>query len=88
MNKMAIIELARNFLASRVTAIQFSENICIERRKLYDIKDQDQNVLNCGEELFMIADLFEPDPDRESYELDETGLRNEVKATLEKFHLL
>ncbi|HEI8763754.1 TPA: colicin immunity domain-containing protein [Klebsiella oxytoca] len=88
MNKMAIIELARNFLASRVTAIQFSENICIERRKLYDIKEQDQNVLNCGEELFMIADLFEPDPDRESYELDETGLRNEVKATLEKFHLL
>lgn len=88
MNKMAIIELARNFLASRVTAIQFSENICIERRKLYDIKDQDQNVLNCGEELFMIADLFEPDPDRESYELDETGLKNEVKATLEKFHLL
>lgn len=85
---MAIIELARNFLASRVTAIQFSENICIERRKLYDIKDQDQNVLNCGEELFMIADLFEPDPDRESYELDETGLKNEVKATLEKFHLL
>lgn len=58
MNKMAIIELARNFLASKVTALQFSENICVERRKLYDIKEQDQNVLNCGEELFMIAELL------------------------------
>ncbi|MEQ0113379.1 colicin immunity domain-containing protein [Klebsiella sp. JN_Kp123] len=88
MNKMAIIELARNFLSSKVTALQFSENICVERRKLYDIKEQDQNVLNCGEELFMIAELFEPDPERKSYELDEVGLRKEVKATLEKFHLL
>ncbi|MEQ5055900.1 colicin immunity domain-containing protein [Klebsiella michiganensis] len=43
---------------------------------------------HCAGELFIIADCFNPEPDRESYELDETGLRNEVKATLEKFHLL
>ncbi|ELY1865295.1 colicin immunity domain-containing protein [Serratia sp. CY81489] len=88
MNKMSIIELAKNFLASKVTAIQFSEQICVERRKLYGVKDQDKNVLNCGEELFMVAERFEPEADRADYELDESGLRKEVKATLEKFKLL
>ncbi len=88
MNKMAIIELARDFLASKVTALQFSEDICFERRKLYDVKDQDKNVLNCGEELFMVAEIFNPDADRADYELDEQELRKEVKATLEKFKLL
>ncbi|EJG5926655.1 colicin-D [Salmonella enterica] len=88
MNKMAIIELAKNFLNSKVTALQFSEDICVERRKLYGLNDQDKNVLNCGEELFMVAELFDPDDDRADYELDEAGLRKEVKATLEKFKLL
>ncbi|MRT56576.1 colicin-D [Enterobacteriaceae bacterium RIT693] len=88
MNKMAIIELSRNFLASKVTAIQFSEDICAERRKLYGLKDQDQNLLNCGEELFMAAELFEADTDRADYELDEVELKREVKDILEKFKLI
>lgn len=88
MNKMAIIELAKSFLTSEVTALQFSENICIERRKLYGVKEQEKNILNCGEELFMVAELFNPDTDKADYELDEQGLRKEVKATLEKFKLL
>ncbi|CAI1076497.1 MULTISPECIES: colicin immunity domain-containing protein [Serratia] len=88
MNKMAVIELARNFLNSKVNALQFSEDICIERNNLYGIKDQDKNVLNCGEELFMAAEIYNPDSDRVDYELDEAGLRKEVKAILEKFNLL
>ncbi|HGM5418147.1 TPA: colicin immunity domain-containing protein [Serratia liquefaciens] len=87
MNKMAIIELARDFLNSKVNALKFSEEICIERRKLYGI-DQNKSVLNCGEELFMVAEIYNPDSDRADYELDESGLRKEVKATLEKFNLL
>nr|WP_241391570.1 colicin immunity domain-containing protein [Yersinia frederiksenii] len=85
---MAIIELAKNFLNSKVTALQFSEDICVERRKLYGLNGQDKNVLNCGEELFMAAELYNPDDDRADYELDEAGLRKEVKAILEKFKLL
>lgn len=88
MNKMAIIELAKDFLNSKVTALQFSESICTVRRDLYGVKDQDKNTLNCGEELFMVAEIYNPDSDRASYELDEAGLRKEVKATLEKFKLL
>ncbi|MCS4269318.1 colicin immunity domain-containing protein [Serratia sp. BIGb0163] len=87
MNKMAIIELARGFLESKVNALQFSEEICVERRKLYGI-EQERNVLNCGEELFMVAEIYNPDSDRADYELDESELRKEVKATLDKFNLL
>jgi len=87
MNKMALIELAKNFLASKVTAFQFSEDICVERRKLYGVKEQDENVLNCGEELFMAAERFEPDSNRANYEFDEDGLKEAVKAILEKFKL-
>ncbi|CAI1681189.1 Microcin-D immunity protein [Serratia quinivorans] len=87
MNKMAIIELARSFLESKINALQFSEEICIERRKLYGI-EQEKNILNCGEELFMVAEIYNPDSDRADYELDESELRKEVKATLDKFNLL
>lgn len=83
-----MIELAKNFLNSNVTAIQFSEEICTERRNLYGVKDQDQKVLNCGEELFMTAERFNPDSDRADYELDEVGLKREIKTILEKFQLL
>ncbi|EYV00343.1 colicin-D, partial [Escherichia coli O121:H19 str. 2010C-3609] len=53
MNKMAMIDLAKLFLASKITAIEFSERICVERRRLYGVKDLSPNILNCGEELFM-----------------------------------
>ncbi len=36
----------------------------------------------------MVAERFEPEADRTDYELDESGLRKEVKDTLEKFKLL
>ncbi|AIU87447.1 colicin-D [Pectobacterium odoriferum] len=88
MNKFAIIALAKGFLNQKTTALKFSEDICIERRALYGVKDQPKDILNCGEELFMVAELYNPDTDRADYELDEVGLRKEVKATLEKFNLL
>lgn len=88
MNKMAMIELAQNFLNSKVTALQFSEDICVERNKLYGLNDQGENVFNCGEELFMVAELYDPDDDRADYELDETGLKKEVKTILKKFNFL
>jgi len=69
-----------------MSALQFSEDICVERRKIYGIKDQNINFLNCGGEFFMVAEIFYAD--RADYELDETELRNEVKSTLEKFNLL
>ncbi|EEU0989772.1 colicin-D [Escherichia coli] len=87
MNKMAIIDLAKSFLASKITAMEFSERICVERRKLYGVKNLSQDVLNCGEELFIAAERFEPDSDRADYEFDDNRLRIEVQSILEKFKL-
>ncbi len=87
MNKMAIIDLAKSFLASKITAIEFSERICVERRRLYGVKDLSQDILNCGEELFIAAERFEPDADRADYEFDDNGLKIEVRSILEKFKL-
>ncbi len=81
MNKMAMIDLAKLFLASKITAIEFSERICVERRRLYGVKDLSPNILNCGEELFMAAERFEPDADRADYEIDDNGLKVEVRLS-------
>lgn len=85
---MAIIELARSFLRKEIGALEFSEEICIERRALYGVKDQDRSVMNCGEELFMVAEVYNPDLDRADYELDDAGLRAAVITTLEKFNFI
>jgi len=88
MSAMRIIELSRDFLNGKVSAYRFSEDICVERRKLHEIKNQNKDVLNCGEELFMLAEIYNPDEDRADYELDERQLREKVKEALMKFQLL
>ncbi|KFD12128.1 hypothetical protein GSMA_03727 [Serratia marcescens subsp. marcescens ATCC 13880] len=44
--------------------------------------------MNCGEELFMIAEVYNPDSERADYELDDAGLRAAVITTLEKFNFI
>lgn len=88
MSATKIIELGRYFLNGKVSAYKFSEEICVERRKLHEAKNQNKDVLNCGEELFMLAEIYNPDEDRADYELDESQLREKVKETLVKFQLL
>lgn len=88
MSRMKLIELGKEFLDKKISADKFAEDIVVERRKLYGVEEPNKDVSQCGGELFIIADCYNPDPDRDSYELDESGLRKEVKATLEKFKLL
>ena len=88
MNRIKLIELGRQFLEKKISAEKFAEDIVFERRKLYGVHETDKAVDKCGGELFIIADCYNPDMNREDYELDETTLRIEVKALLEKFNLL
>ncbi|MPQ71567.1 MULTISPECIES: colicin immunity domain-containing protein [Pseudomonas] len=88
MNTMKLIELGRGFLNGKVSAHKFSEDICVERRGLRGVKNRSEDVLNCGGELFMLAEIYNPDEDRADYELDENQLREKVKETLVKFQLL
>ena len=88
MNKMKLVELGRDYALGEIDAYKFSESICVERRKLYGLSGREQNVMDCGEELFMLAEIYNPDNDRADYELDEDQLLDEVKATLLKFKLI
>ncbi|CAI2539854.1 Microcin-D immunity protein [Serratia liquefaciens] len=88
MSRMKLVELGKAFLDNKISADKFAEDIVVERRKLYGVDDPNKAVSQCGGELFIIADCYNPDSDRDDYELDEAGLRKEVKATLEKFKLL
>lgn len=88
MSKIKLIELGKDFLNKKITADDFVSNIVLARRELYGVEEPNKDINLCGGELFIIADCYNPEPDRESYELDEAGLRNEVRATLEKFKLL
>ncbi|MGR7482670.1 colicin immunity domain-containing protein [Klebsiella aerogenes] len=88
MSRMKLIELGREFLKNNVTADEFVDGIIKERRALYGTEEDNKDINHCGGELFIIADCYNPESDRDSYELDEVGLRREVKSTLEKFNLL
>ena len=88
MSRMKLIDLGKEFLEKKISADKFVEDIVVERRKLYGVEEPNKDVSQCGGELFIIADCYNPEADRDSYELDESGLRKEVKATLEKFKLL
>lgn len=88
MSKIKLIELGKDFLNKKITADDFVSNMVLARRELYGVEEPNKDINHCGGELFIIADCYNPEPDRESYELDEAGLRNEVRATLEKFKLL
>jgi len=90
MSRIKLVELGRDFLSNRISAEQFCEDIVIERRKLWGVREPDKAVDRCGEELFMAADCYDPEPDRSRYscEMNEAELRAEVKALLEQFNLL
>ncbi len=88
MSRVKLVELGRDFLSNRISAEQFCEDIVIERRKLWGVREPDKAVDRCGGELFISADCYNPDSDRDDYELDEAELRAEVKALLEQFNLL
>ncbi|CAI1679276.1 colicin immunity domain-containing protein [Serratia plymuthica] len=88
MSRMKLVELGKSFIDKKISAEKFAEDIVIERRKLYGIEEPNKSIDKCGGELFILADCYNPEPDRDDYELDEAGLRKEVKAILEKFNLL
>ena len=88
MSRVKLIEIGKKFIENKISAETFAEEIVISRRGLYGVEEPNKSIDMCGGELFILADCFNPDSDRDSYELDESELKKEVKATLEKFNLL
>jgi Bacterial self-protective colicin-like immunity len=82
-----LYEFAKRFAAGEIPAEAFADPF-MERWKQErdsapdtDVRDSDE-VSESLSTIFCLADLFNPEEEREEYELDESGLRSEVRKAL------
>lgn len=82
-----LYEFARRFAAGEIPAEAFADPF-MERWKQErdsapdaDVRDSDE-VSESLSTIFCLADLYNPEAEREEYELDESGLRSEVRKAL------
>lgn len=86
-----LINFAKYFVESKIDATNFAEPYMLmwkEDRDTKALSIDGKEIDEASSTIFCLADCFNPDSDRENYELDEPTLRREVKTTLEKFNLL
>jgi len=82
-----LYEFAKRFAAGEIPAEAFADPF-MERWKQErdsapdtDVRDSDE-VSESLSTIFCLADLYNPEGEREEYELDESGLRSEVRKAL------
>lgn len=87
---ITILALAKSFSTERLTAYEFS-NAYMELWKFERdsnlLQNDESDLSECLSSIFCIADLYNPEPDREEYELDDEHLRGKVVELLEKYKL-
>lgn len=81
--------MAKNFINNSDPAEVFVRTYMKTWRALpaQDLTAEGVNPDRASSDIFMLADLYNPAPDREEYELDENQLRENIKNTLTKFNL-
>lgn len=76
-----ILDFARSFTDERLSASAFAKAYIelwrIERDKK-SILNYDEKLSECLSTIFCLADLYNPDIDRDDYELDDEQLRSKV----------
>ena len=87
---VTILALAKLFVAERLSGKEFTNSFIelwkFERDNALLQIDKD-DVSECLSSVFCLADLYNPNPDRDDYELDEDQLRVEIKELITKFRL-
>ena len=85
---MTILAFAVSFSKQRLSATEFA-NAYIELWKIEgdkNILQKDEDELSeCLSTIFCLADLYNPDADRDDYELNEDELRTKVKQLIAEF---
>ena len=88
---LTVLALAKSFIKERLSADQFVDAY-METWKYERDSDVSQNdntrLSECLSSVFCLADLYNPESDRDDYELDEEKLRHQVFElikNLEKF---
>jgi hypothetical protein len=81
----SLLELVKSFMEKEVSADRFSRSymeLWKVERDTYLLQKDDKTLSQCLSSIFCLADLYNPDPDRESYELDENLLRARISELL------
>ena len=85
---ITIFALAKSFVEERLSAPDFANAYIelwgFERDSGLLLKDED-NLSECLSSIFCLADLYNPNLDKEEHELDETQLRERVSVLMESF---
>ncbi|QXI36596.1 colicin immunity domain-containing protein [Pseudomonas xantholysinigenes] len=87
MSSHDMISLGKDLINGKIDGLTFSEDICVARRDKTNSTPTDRNILNCGEELFMAAETYNPNEDREDYEINEEQLKMQVSEILNKYNI-
>ncbi|GGY45672.1 colicin immunity protein [Bacterioplanes sanyensis] len=78
---ITILALAKSFSSGRLTSSEFS-NAYIElwrfERDNNLLQKDESSLSECLSSIFCVADLYNPDADREEYELDDEQLLSKV----------
>ncbi|WPU24779.1 colicin immunity domain-containing protein [Cedecea neteri] len=84
---LIILEFVRSFVDERITPQVFAEAYIelyrIERDNNFLLKEE-TGVSECLSSIFCLADLYNPDADKEEYELDDKKLLELVAEELKK----
>lgn len=83
-----LIHFAQEFVKGVLSAEEFADPYIAmwsTERDTNKLQEDDDGLSECASSIFILADCFNPELDRWSSELDEDGLRMEVKGMLEKF---
>ncbi|EHI9271109.1 colicin immunity protein [Vibrio vulnificus] len=87
---ITVLALAKSFSTERLSADEFS-NAYMELWKFERdsnlLQEDESSLSECLSSIFCMADLYNPEPDREEYELDEEQFRVKVVELIEKFKL-
>ncbi|CNG66241.1 colicin immunity domain-containing protein [Yersinia intermedia] len=74
-----------NFMSGKITANEFADNYMFKWKQ-----ERDNNLLGKDEDplsellssVFCLADMYNPDDDREEYEFNEIQLRDEINKLI------
>jgi hypothetical protein len=80
-----LTDLARKFAAGNVSAVDFANDYISRWKSERDdgrLLQDPPEVSEALSSIFCLADLYNPEPDREEYEFDEERLRQEIKMVL------
>lgn len=83
------IEMAKAFVNRQVSAATFADQYIElwDAMSAHDLTSEGVSSDRASSDIYMLADLYNPNSGREEYELDESQLREKITDTLIKFGL-